>query len=118
MELEGSRELPLEIEGEPIAALEGRGYLLALRWRFRNIKNLDKRTVHLLDSQTCVSAVVKHQSRASSMNTSCSVRTCKRLPDRFGLQQVALQPGRRTEPPTKEPPQDKHQKRGALQRGK
>ena len=60
-----------ETEGEPIAALEGRGYLLALRWRLWNVKNLEKRTVHLLDSQTCVSAFVKHRSRASSMSFLC-----------------------------------------------
>ena len=57
--------------GEPIAALEARGHLLALRWRLRSVVNLNKRIIHLLDSQTCVGAFVKHRSRASSLNFLC-----------------------------------------------
>ena len=57
--------------GEATAALEARGHILALRWRFRSVVNLNKRIIHLLDSQTCVGAFVKHRPRAVSLNFLC-----------------------------------------------
>ena len=60
-----------KIKGEPIAALEGHSRLLVLRRRLQSVKSLEKREMHLSDSQTCVWALVKHRSRASSKNFLC-----------------------------------------------
>ena len=56
---------------EPISALEGRGFVLALKWRTRKVAHLNKLVIHLLDSQSCIGAFVKHRSRAHSMNFLC-----------------------------------------------
>ena len=60
-----------KLDSEPIAALEGRGFLLSLKWRFRKVTNLNKQILHLLDSQSCIGAFVKHRSKAHSMNFLC-----------------------------------------------
>ena len=60
-----------QLQSEPIAALEGRGHILAMKWRCRSVKHLNKRVVHLLDSQTCVGAFVKHRSKSSTMSFLC-----------------------------------------------
>ena len=60
-----------KLDSEPIVALEARGFLLNLKWRFRKVTHLNKRVLHLMDSQSCIGAFVKHRSKASSMNFLC-----------------------------------------------
>jgi len=60
-----------KLDSEPIVALEARGFLLSLKWRFRKVTHLNKRVLHLMDSQSCIGAFVKHRSKASSMNFLC-----------------------------------------------
>ena len=66
-----SHLLRMEAGFRSYSGLEGRGFLLSLRWRFRSVTHLNKRIIHLLDSQTCIGAFVKHRSKASSMNFLC-----------------------------------------------
>ena len=59
---------PWKLHAEHISALECRGYLLALKWRSRNVTKHSKRFVHLLDSMAALGGFVKHRSPSSSLH--------------------------------------------------